>query len=265
MVCRVVVVAAVACAAVAAAARPSPADEFRVETSVFVGKKKEPVSRNTTYFSAGVVYDFLLAPTEITVFDPARRRMVLLDPSRQIKAELSTEEILKLNADMQSVAERSSIPFLKFVARPEFQTEQDEQAGSLTLSSEMLTYRVISQKAKTETAAMQYRRFADWYARMKPLVQPGAMPPAARLELNRRIAANRWIPQQVHRTIRTQTGPIRRTTTAHSEHAVRWFLDESDTKRIESARRDLASFKLVSLEEYRRRTSTDANRPANVK
>lgn len=70
------------------------AQDFRVETDVFVGRKQEPVAEYLTLFYGNYIYDFLLTDAqEITVFDVARNRFILLDPSRQVKTELTTSQV----------------------------------------------------------------------------------------------------------------------------------------------------------------------------
>ena len=49
------------------------AQEFRIETDVFVAGEKEPVGETLTIFTNGLVYDFLLTDDEeITLFDRAK-------------------------------------------------------------------------------------------------------------------------------------------------------------------------------------------------
>ena len=62
------------------------AEDFRVETDVFVGGEKEPVAQNVTLFSGGLVYDFpLIGPQEITVFDAARGALCCSTPNARLR------------------------------------------------------------------------------------------------------------------------------------------------------------------------------------
>src|SRR5262245_17268198 len=67
------------------------ADDFSLINKVYDGKTV--VARSTTLFVDGKVYDFLVEPAETTVFDPVRGRFVLLDQLREVRAEISTEEV----------------------------------------------------------------------------------------------------------------------------------------------------------------------------
>ena len=40
------------------------AEDFRIETAVYVADEEQPVSKNVTLFEAGVVYDFLEQPVK---------------------------------------------------------------------------------------------------------------------------------------------------------------------------------------------------------
>ena len=77
------------CLAVPRAAR---AEEFRIETRVYVGDEKEPVSETTTLFLDGVVYDFLAEPAQIAVFRKPGGgkpgRFILLDPEHGVRTEI---------------------------------------------------------------------------------------------------------------------------------------------------------------------------------
>ena len=240
-------------------------DDFLIESKIYRGKKKQPISENTTYFAGGVVYDFLDNPTEVTIFDPARKRLVLLEPSLGLKVEISTDELIEANRRMQDLARKQPSSLVQFAAVPKFDVDSSVEDGRLTLSSKWLTYRAQSKEAKTARAAAQYRAFADWYSRLNSL-RPAALPPFARLELNRRLAQRNWIPTRVDLTVRLKNSPLTSSTTKlHSEHRTVWRLVEQDRRRIEKAGRYLASFKQVSLETYRRKTQATANRPASVK
>ena len=68
----------------------SLAKDFRIESEVFISKsEKKPFARNLTLFKGHVVYDFMRTePHEITIFDPQRDRIILLDVTRKIKTEI---------------------------------------------------------------------------------------------------------------------------------------------------------------------------------
>ena len=77
------------------------ADDFRIETKVFAGKETVPVSEDLTLFRGEQVYDFLSKPREITVFDKPRSRVILLDPARRVKAEVSMERVMAFSDELR--------------------------------------------------------------------------------------------------------------------------------------------------------------------
>jgi hypothetical protein len=73
---------------------------LRVETELFRDGADRPVARSLTLFDDGVAWDFLELPAaddgdeaamqlvEIVLHDPARERVVVIDPVRRLKTEI---------------------------------------------------------------------------------------------------------------------------------------------------------------------------------
>jgi len=227
------------------------ADEFRVDTDIYVGNQKEPIAQNLTIFTSGLVYDFPLAgPEEITVFDPAHRRFVLLDCQRKVKTTLTTTEILEYAAAMKAQLLDVGGVFA-FAANPQFERHVDEENGRLTLSSDLMTYRTKGAKPKLESAVSGYRNFADWYARLNA-TRPGNLPPFARIELNKAIAEAGLIPKEVELRISPKNRLVGRKLVVRSHHSVYWQVTNTDRKRVETAGTYLVSFQSVSFKDYQR-------------
>lgn len=217
-------------------AAPATADDFRIETKVFVGKSKRPVSRNTTLFRAGYVYDYM-ASGRVAVFDRSHGRFILLDPTRKMKAEVQTEEIQLLVDRLHEMAASDSSAALRFAADPDFEVEFDE-SGELTLAGSHVTYKLKTEPAATPEAAQQYREFADWYARFNTMTHRGSAPPFPRLAVNAELAKRGLVPSEVLRS-----------DSARSEHMVSWRLLESDHRQIAETANQLATFKQVDFRE----------------
>ena len=83
-------------------AAPVVAQEFRIESQIYTGSSKLPVSQNVTLFSQRLVYDFQLSdeaqpkPIETVIFDANRRLMVLLDCQRKIRLEIPEIRLLTI-------------------------------------------------------------------------------------------------------------------------------------------------------------------------
>jgi len=223
------------------------ADDFRIETKVYSGKGKSPVSQNTTLFEAGFVYDYLSEPERVTVFDQARGRFILLDPVRKLKAEVRTEEVRQFAEKFKEVAEKSSRPFMRFAADPDFAVDFS-QSGELKLSSPHINYELKTVPANTPEAAGQFREFSDWYARFNAMSAPGSTPPFARLAVNEELAKRGLIPTEVQLTIAAAGGS--KAVSLRSEHHVSWRLLPRDHKKITEAGHQLATFKPVDFDKF---------------
>ena len=229
------------------------ADDFRIETKVYNGKSKAPVSQNTTLFDTGYVYDYLFAsdhdatPDRVAVFDQGHGRFIVLDPARKLKAEVKTDDVRLFADTFRAMAEKSSRPFTKFAADPEFDVAFSED-GELKLSSEHISYRLRTVPAATPLAAQQYREFSDWYARFNAMATPGSTPPFVRMAVDEQLAERGLVPTEVQLTIPAQTGvkPV----SMHTEHHVSWRLLPKDHKRIAETGHQLATFKMVDFDKF---------------
>ena len=115
------------------------AQTFRIETKVYQGSNKEPVSETITLFQNGVVYDFLAEPAQIAVFrkpmEEQPGRFVLLDTKLQRRAELTTDRIGKALLKLQQWAAHQQDPMLRFSADPHFEGTFTPETGELVLES----------------------------------------------------------------------------------------------------------------------------------
>ena len=72
---------------------------FSVTTQIFVGEQKTPASEHQILFDQGLVYDVpVINRRFITVFDPAQKRVTLLDRDTQVQASVSTDDLIKITA-----------------------------------------------------------------------------------------------------------------------------------------------------------------------
>ncbi len=225
------------------------ADDFRIETKVYSGKNKTPVSQNVTLFSAGQVYDYLSDPDRVAVFDKARGRFIVLDPARKIKAEVTTDEVQTFSDKYHALAAKSSNAFTRFAADPEFDVRFSED-GELTLSSDHITYRLQTIPAESAEAGRQYREFSDWYARFNAMSNPRATPPFARLSVNEELYDRGLVPSEVQLTIPAHSELNVRAISMRSEHHVSWRLLQRDHDKIAETANQLTVFKKVTFDEF---------------
>jgi hypothetical protein len=240
----------VACFGLALGLGAARADDFRIETKVYSGKVKSPLSQNTTLFRAGYVYDYLSIADrleQVAVFDQPHGRFILLDPTRKLKAEVATDDVLLFATKLHTVAAKSSNAFTKFVADPDFDVTFSED-GELNLASTQLTYRLQTVPAASPEAAAQYREFSDAYARFNTMANPGSTPPFARLVVNAELAKRGLLPAEVQLTIPARSRA--KAVSMRSEHIVSWRLLPRDEEKIAETAKQLVTFKKVDFGEF---------------
>ncbi len=225
----------------------SRAEDFRIETKIFVGKAEEPASTTTTLFQRGVVYDFLSEPAQIAVFSKPRAgksgRFILLDPERRVRTELSTDQLSDVINKLRNWASRQYDPFLKFAASPHFNESFDRSTGQLLLASEEESYTIKTEPAENAEALAEYREFLDWYARLNTLLSAGP-PPEPRLQVNAALANYHVVPISVELVRAGEKEKLR------AEHEFTWLLSKDDLSRIDDAGASLAAYRPVSNEEF---------------
>ena len=227
------------------------AEDFRIETQVFLADEAEPISENVTFFKSGVVYDFLSEPNQIAIFRMTESTqsgtLILLDPKRKLRTDLTTEEILLYSRGLQDWATTHEDPLLKFSANPDFKETFDERDGTLTLTHERMRYRLLTQ-ACNESTSTQYKEFSDWYVRAAARMHQGALPPFPRLMVNAALARHQVIPREVHLEVPPSGGHP--ALNVRSQHEVLQRLSQSDRQEIEKAQKFLAEFKKVDFKEF---------------
>jgi hypothetical protein len=234
------------------AAGPSRTTEggFRVDSKVFFGEQKEPSSQSSTIFRADAVYDYLDKPAEVVIFEKTQNRFFLVDTTRRLYTEIPADRVLRFNEELKSRVEGQKDPFLKFMVSPTFEEQFDVDSGVLSFSSPWLTYKVTTLPTADRNVSQQYREFADWYARLAPVLNPQARPPFARLVVNAGLAQRSLLPREVHLAMTPKRGIMAKRYTIRSEH--QWIdrLGESDLNRVTQSRQFLAIFNSVSVEQY---------------
>jgi hypothetical protein len=223
------------------------AEDFRIETKIYVGDEEEPVSTATTLFQRGVVYDFLSEPKQTAVFSKPRPgkpgRFILLDPERRVRTELSTDQVKDAMNKLRNWASQQRDPFLKFAANPQFNESFDRETGQLLLASHEESYTIKTEPADSPEGLAQYREFLDWYARLNTLLSAGP-PPEPRLAVNAALAQYQILPVSVELARLGEKEKLR------AEHEFTWLLSKKDLGRIDDAAAALAAYRPVDNEEF---------------
>lgn len=222
------------------------AQEFRIETDVFVEDAKEPAVQTLTIFHNGVVYDFLLTGVEeITMFDRDRNRLVLMDTRRKVKTELNLDAIVTFMAQMKIQLDDDR---RKYLLSDDAETMTDED-GWVKLGNERVTYRAECIKPDDKATALEYQEFADWYARLNAM-RPGGFPPFLRIRLNSEIAKRGLLPKTIERSIAEKKALSESTHRVRSQHLANWRLSHTDRKRLDRVGTYLANYPTVTFREY---------------
>lgn len=223
------------------------AEDFRIETKIYVADEEAPVSTSTTLFNGNVVYDFLDEPAQVAVFRKPGGgkpgRFILLDPENRVRTELTTDQLAGAMSKLRTWASKQKDPFLRFAADPEFDESFDRESGKLVLASHEENYNIITIPADEPAALRQYREFLDWYARLNSLLLAGP-PPEPRLQVNAALARYQIIPVSVELTRGNEKEPLR------AEHEFTWRLSQDDLKRIDDANASLAAYQPVDNETF---------------
>jgi hypothetical protein len=222
------------------------AEAFRIETKIFAGEEKEPVSTSTTLFQDGVVYDFLEKPPQTAVFRKAAgnkpARFILLNDQHQVQTEISTDKLSAAIKDLRTWAAQQKNPFLQFSANPRFEETFDRESGKLVLASYLQTYTVETNPTQHQDAIGPYREFLDWYAQLNTLLAT-KIPPDPRLKLNEALARHKAFPAKVELK-REGEDPVR------AEHDFTWRLSQQDLERIEDVHTALTAYRSVENAEF---------------
>ena len=235
------------------------ATSFRVENRIYVGSEKRPRFQSVTLFDQGRIFDYLDEPREVTLFDQASRRFVLLNLQSKIKTEVSTDLIDQVMDKLTNHYADEDDPYLDFLYHPEFQKRLDSSSGAFLFEHPRMSYRVYGKPLGPEKKSIvhRYRVFADWYAKLNTFLRPQSRPPFARLIVNEQIERQGWIPTKIHLTVTPKTGLTAPTSrrSMRSEHQIALRLSEADLQRIAQTEEFLSIFSPVSLTEYQEAVS----------
>ena len=226
------------------------AADFRVDNTVLVEGQSQPQSQGTTIFHEGLVYDFLNEPAEVIVFDKAHRRFMLLDISRHVRSEISTDDVQAFVKGVKKRLADHPNPNIKRLANPSFEEVFDPKTSLLTLKSPSITYQAQVQATDPEVAA-QYHDFSDWYTQFNVALDPSSRPPFARMMLNEAIERRQGVAKEVH--LVATAGPKDAPLKIASRHQLALELDAADINRVAEVREHLRSFPTVTFREYRQK------------
>jgi hypothetical protein len=214
---------------------------FRIATDIYFDEKKAPDIQTLTLFSQGVYYDLAEAETGlITVIDPKRNRIVLIDRQRMVKSTLALPQLQLTVASARTQAGDK----ITAVRDSTYKTKVDGTTVA-TISNDYMEYQAVTQPAPNPDIASQFLDFADWSSRLNAVTQ-AKIPPYLRMDLNRLIAEHGAIPSEIRR--RTHQGGKENVIVCRLIPV--WQLSQDDHARIARCAAHIAEFREVSEAEY---------------
>lgn len=241
---------------------------MRVATELFGDDAAEPVARSLTLFDGGVAWDFLEMPAagrddesafelvEIALHDPARERIVVVDPARHVKTQIERLQLERLGVSLATWARKADDKLVRWAGGPDFSADFTAAEDRLELAGPRVRYAVAHVPAPSAQAASTYREFADTALLLKALVHPGGLPPFPRLAVNRRLEAAGAIPAEVTLEVDGRLAPIGgRATQLRSVHRLHPRLLGGDQRRIQEAAAQVAAAETVDLATFVKRAA----------
>ncbi|MGI9465879.1 MAG: hypothetical protein ACR2OA_02015 [Rubripirellula sp.] len=172
---------------------------FCVTTKIFVGDESEPVSEHQILFDEGLVYDVpVINRRFITVFDPAQKRVTLLDRDTQVQTSVSTDDLIKITAQARAAVVDDE---QKKKLGMDAEVKKIDQGTAYAIKFANLEYRTTTQRPESSKIASEYAIFVDLASRLNLVRQLGP-PPFGRMSLHQKIAANGELPLELTLTIK---------------------------------------------------------------
>ena len=199
-----------------------PQGTFRVVTDIFFGDQKQPAQQTLTLFSAGVAYDVSFDdPNQVTMVDPARDRIVLLNKRNQTQTTIDLQQLRQYIDSARKQAETSKLALYLSGA------DQIEVTGqTVRVGDQLLQYQATLQQPRDEQLAAQYARAADALSLLNGW--RSGVPPFARLSLNRVVAEQKALPEEITRTTRHD----KQVESVRCRLHTNWRLSKDDQRQI---------------------------------
>ncbi|MCH1439860.1 MAG: hypothetical protein L7W43_09395 [Rubripirellula sp.] len=215
---------------------------FRVTTKIYVGEQSDPVSEHQILFDQGLVYDVpVINRRFITVFDPAQKRVTLLDRDTQVQTSVSTDDLIKITAKARAAVVDDEH---KKKLGMDAEVEETDQGTAYAIKFANMQYRTTTQRPESPKIAADYAIFVDLASRLN-LVRRLGPPPFGRMRLHQRIAANGELPLELTLTI----SGSKQSEQYRSTHAVGEVAD-SERQMINEVRGYLTLYRQVELKAF---------------
>lgn len=223
------------CAAVA------QSQDFHVSTRIEnlqavseTGKKgsRPPPTYCESLFHAGKVYDYNGEGSEVTIFEPAQERFMIIDSARRTATSVSFDYInhrlhqARMIRDKELPrASKETAGYLEFELHPKFKEKFDNQRQLLSLDGPFVAYELKCAAAESPELLNLYLNYADWAARLNYVSYRTSSLPNPRLAVNERLRQRGLLPVNVEFQVKVENGTHMRV-----EHRFNWKLDDDNRK-----------------------------------
>ena len=213
---------------------------FRVETDVFFGDQAAPQQQSKTLFLDGVAFDISLNdPNVITMVDPARQRIALLNQATRTRSEVDLRQLHEYIDSARKQAEASGLAvFLRGA------TQVAQSDGEVRVGDAALLYQATVQRPPEERMAVEYAQVADALVLLNGW--RSGVPPFARLQLNQTLASMKSLPSEITRTSRADDQAL----VVRSKLHANWRLSRDDQDQIAEVERMLNEFQEVPATQF---------------
>ena len=226
----------------------SVAQEFRIDTDIYVGKQTKPVAHTVTLFDGEMIYDFKLSEdpnvdvTEVVIFNGRTREFILLDPSRKIQLTIQQSQLLEIVEGSRLYAAQKKES--SFFVNDKFTESFDIGKNEITVQSPHFKYVVKGSQPKNVQVMPKYGEFLNQFTRLKA-TDPHGDPPFVRLKVNESIKKFGWLPTEIQVTKNLPN--MKRPIVLASRHTLINQLSDQDKVRIDKAKKSWLTFKAATL------------------
>jgi len=226
------------------------AQQFKIESQIYINGEDQPSSSNVTMFSEGLVFDFQTNGTqshEVTILQPKQHQTILLDRLRRIKLVLDDVQLIGMaDALRRETAQDKTAGFLVNERYKETITLEN---GAATLKSPTIAYSIRGSRPTDIQVFPIYSNFIEAFTRLQ-VADPHAFSPFPRMRLNETIRKLGWVPSEVKVTF--QSNPLmKQGLTATSKHTYIDGLSSADQGKIAELKAEWLNFEEVDLYEFR--------------
>jgi hypothetical protein len=172
---------------------------FRMTTKIYQGTSLDAVAEHEILFDEGLTYDLPQIDARfVTVYDPAQKRVTLLDRQTQQQTTIGIDDLVKVTAQARAAAnglQQQARLGLRAAVGP------SNRVIGYTIRFGNVEYHTTAQRPANGTIAKDYGRFADLASRLN-LVRRLGPPPFGRMTLNQYMVAKGELPLETTLTLR---------------------------------------------------------------